>query len=112
MNHAKFAPLIKAILNPNLEKIDGLEDLSTQEIVEYIKNYMPDDIVLGLAMKNADPKKGYGFVLNPRAFGILQDKGQRMSEVMPALLNRFIEVQKNTSDWGKYRNCRSGTGFD
>ncbi|MDO8492196.1 MAG: hypothetical protein Q7S34_00955 [bacterium] len=99
MNHAKFKPLIEAIYDPSLEGVDGLDNLTTNEIVEYTTKYMPDDIFLGLLMKNQ--KGHYGFVLNPRAFGI-QKSVQRQAEVMSALLNRFEEVRKNNSDWEKY----------
>ncbi len=110
MNHARFAPLIKAVLSPSLENIDGLKELSTQEIVKYITKFMPDEILLGLLMKNE--KGHYGFVINPRIFGFsaATKSTQRPAEVMNALLSRFAEVRKNRSDWETYAGQLRNSG--
>ena len=96
----KFEPFIKAIMQPALEEISGLDELTTQELVNVIKNFSDED-VLGLAMPRPGHEGVYGFMLNPRVFGIMKSK-ERLVEITTALMNRFSEAQKNKSDWGKY----------
>ena len=94
-------PFIKAIQSPELEEIEGLSELTTQEIVEAINNFS-DEVILGLAIpRPGGPQGTYGFMLNPRVFGILKSE-ERYSKVMVALMNRFAKATKSKSDWEKY----------
>lgn len=96
----KFEPFIEAIMHPDIEEVAGLDELATQELTGIIKSFSDEDI-LGLAMENEEHKGQYGFILNPRAFGILKSK-ERLATIMTALLSRFGEAQKNKSDWKEY----------
>jgi tetratricopeptide (TPR) repeat protein len=95
----RFKPLIAALAHPSLEEVDGLDELTTKEIVDMIKLFS-DSVILGFARKNQEHKGRYGFILNPRAFGISKSKN-RLAEILKVLLDRFGEAQKNTSDWKK-----------
>ena len=91
---------IKAILNPDLEKIEGLDEITTEDLLVVAKN-LPLETILGLAMKHPQHTSRYGFILNPRAFGIAQSP-DRLAQIMTVLLNRFADAQKNISDWEKH----------
>ena len=83
----KFEPFVKAIMRPDLEQISGLDQLTTQEIGDIVKN-TSDEVVLGLAMQRPEHEGMYGFMLNPRVFGFPKSTG-RFAEIMSALMKRF-----------------------
>jgi len=96
----KFKPFLTAILKPDLESIDGLNDLTTEEIVNFVSS-LPNETILGLAMRNPQKEGQFGFLLNPRAFNLANDQ-YRTAAIMKVLLDRFSQAQKETADWEVY----------
>jgi hypothetical protein len=96
----KFEPVIKAILDFSLEEVEGLNELTTEEIIAFINSFS-DEFVLGLAMPRQGHPGQYGFIYS-KAFG----EGMRFAEIAATLLNRFSKAQKDRADWKNYV-CKS-----
>lgn len=93
---ASIAPLIEAILHPEVDSVAALKTLSTVQMVDAI-NEFTDEVVLGLAMRRPEDGERIGFVLNPRAF----ESTEQYAAVMNGLLSRLKEAMSSVKEWGR-----------
>ncbi len=99
MIDTKITPLIEAIINfsPDRGIPAGLQNLSTQEMVEAIENFS-DEEILCLSIERPGHKGQFGFILNPRVFESLD----QFAAVMCALQDRFAKAKERNKDWQNY----------